>query len=58
MGKTSKENLKKQSRIFLNEILCFVKYTPREKTIEICDREKALLEFHELLQKSTDLLEK
>ena len=41
------------------EYICFfVRYTPKEKTIEICDQGKALLEFHELLQKSTDLPER
>lgn len=43
---------------YWEHILCFVKYTPREKTIEICDREKVLPEFHELLQKSVDLVRK
>ncbi len=39
-GKTSKENLKKQSRIFLDGILCFVKYTPRRKQSKSATREK------------------
>jgi hypothetical protein len=40
MGKASKENLKKQSRIFLDGILCFVKYTPRRKQSKSATREK------------------
>lgn len=39
---------------YWEHICFFVKYTPGTKTIEICNRGKALLEFHELLQKSTD----
>ncbi len=32
------------------------KYDKETKTIEICDMSKGILEFHELLQKSTDLI--
>ncbi len=43
---------------YWEHICFFVRYTPKKKTIEICDQGKALLEFHELLQKSTDLPER
>ncbi len=40
---------------YWEHICFFVKYTPGTDVIEICDQGKALLEFHELLQKSTDI---
>lgn len=39
-------------------ICFFTKHETGSRVIEICDQGKALLEFHELLQKSTDLPEK